>query len=46
MKQSRPFEVAYSVGMILRVILVLILLILAGLVFYKYIYRNLKRDGQ
>jgi len=31
--------------MIWRVILVLILL-LAGLVFYKYIYRNLKRDGQ
>jgi hypothetical protein len=30
--------------MILRVILILVLLILAGLVFYKYIYRNLKRD--
>ena len=45
MKQSRSLEVAYSEGM-MRVILVLILLILAGLVFYGYIYRNLKRDGQ
>jgi hypothetical protein len=36
----------YSEGMIWRVILALILLILAGLVFYAFIYRNLKRAGQ
>jgi hypothetical protein len=36
----------YSEDMIWRVILALILLILAGLVFYLFIYRNLKRGGQ
>jgi len=43
---ARDVEVAYSDGMIWRVILVVVLLILVGLVFYGYIYRNLKRDGQ
>ena len=36
----------YSEGMIWRIIFALILLILAGLVFYAFIYRNLKRGGQ
>jgi len=32
--------------MVVRVIVVLILTLLAGLVFYVYIYRNIQRGGK